>query len=167
MGVMVSSRESVAWPERREDRRDAGTKPIDFTYLGRFTFGNRELEREVLYLFAQHAPMYLASLKTAETSKAWHDAAHTLKGSARAVGAVRVVQPARPARTPAPSSIARRSTSRMGADASGERDAARGFGTRVYTSTRAVRVRWSSSAGQFSGATGARTRDQRIMSPRL
>ena len=94
MGMMVSSRESVAWPDRRDERREAGTKPIDFTYLGRFTFGNRELEREVLYLFAQHAPMYLANLKSAETSKAWHDAAHTLKGSARAVGAWRVARSA-------------------------------------------------------------------------
>ena len=45
-------------------------------------------------MFAQHAPMYLANLKSAETSKAWHDAAHTLKGSARAVGAWRVARSA-------------------------------------------------------------------------
>lgn len=94
MGVMVASAEVGLWQDRRDDRRDAGTKPIDFTYLGRFTFGNRELEREVLYLFAQHAPTYLTSLRTAATSKAWHDAAHTLKGSARAVGAWRVARSA-------------------------------------------------------------------------
>lgn len=94
MGVMVLGAEHDVWPARSTERRDVGTKPIDFTYLGRFTFGNRELEREVLYLFAQHAPSYLNSLRTAESSKAWHDAAHTLKGSARAVGAWRVARSA-------------------------------------------------------------------------
>lgn len=94
MGMMVSSTEGFVWQERRDERREAGTKPIDFTYLGRFTFGNRELEREVLYLFAQHAPIYLNNLRSASTSKAWHDAAHTLKGSARAVGAWRVARSA-------------------------------------------------------------------------
>lgn len=78
----------------RAERRDHVVKPIDFDYLGRFTFGNRELEREVLYLFAQNAPNYLRSLCGAGSSKAWHDAAHTLKGSARAVGAWRVARAA-------------------------------------------------------------------------
>lgn len=61
--------------------------PIDHAFLSRYTFGNRELECEVLVLFADQAPDYLASLRDAETEKAWRDAAHTLKGSARAVGA--------------------------------------------------------------------------------
>ncbi len=82
------------WAGRVDDRRDAGTKAIDFTYLRRFTLGNRDLEREVLYLFAQHSPGYLAALRQAATPKAWHDAAHTLKGSARAVGAWRVARAA-------------------------------------------------------------------------
>ncbi len=78
----------------RSERREHAVKPIDFDYLGRFTFGNRELEREVLYLFAQNAPIYLRNLCGAVSSKAWHDAAHTLKGSARAVGAWRVARAA-------------------------------------------------------------------------
>jgi len=41
----------------------------------------------VLGLFAEQAPTTLAWLKSASTPKAWRDAAHTLKGSARAVGA--------------------------------------------------------------------------------
>jgi HPt (histidine-containing phosphotransfer) domain-containing protein len=77
---------------RVDERADAGTKPIDFTYLRRFTLGNKELEREVLFLFAEGAPGYLKALDEAVTAKEWHDAAHTLKGSARAVGAWRVAR---------------------------------------------------------------------------
>ena len=77
-----------------DQRHDAGTKPIDFTYLRRFTLGNKELEREVLFLFAESAPVYLKALDEAVTVKEWHDAAHTLKGSARAIGAWRVARTA-------------------------------------------------------------------------
>lgn len=64
--------------------------PIDRSYLARFTLGNVALEREVLGLFAEHAPTYLLHLMAADTERAWYEAAHTLKGSARAVGAWRV-----------------------------------------------------------------------------
>lgn len=64
--------------------------PIDHVHLARYTFGNRALEIEVLHLFADQAPDYLEGLRNAVTEKAWRDAAHTLKGSARAVGAFRV-----------------------------------------------------------------------------
>jgi HPt (histidine-containing phosphotransfer) domain-containing protein len=64
--------------------------PIDREHLARYTFGNTALEIEVLQLFAEQAPRYLESLRTARTETAWRDAAHTLKGSARAVGAFRV-----------------------------------------------------------------------------
>lgn len=49
--------------------------------------GNRSLELEVLQLFAGQAPSTLAALDAAHSAKDWHIAAHTLKGSARAVGA--------------------------------------------------------------------------------
>lgn len=77
--------------ERRHHLRGHdGTKPIDLTYLARFTLGNVALEAEVLDLFITHAPRTLADLRAAGTAKAWHDAAHTLKGSARGVGAWRI-----------------------------------------------------------------------------
>lgn len=82
------------WSGRVDTREDAGTKPIDFTYLKRFTLGNRDLECEVLHLFADSAPGYIRALEQAVTPKAWHDAAHTLKGSARAVGAWRIARTA-------------------------------------------------------------------------
>lgn len=66
--------------------------PIDHAHLSRYTFGNKSLEIEVLQLFADQAPDYLEALRTAETEKAWRDAAHTIKGSARAVGAMRVAE---------------------------------------------------------------------------
>jgi HPt (histidine-containing phosphotransfer) domain-containing protein len=60
---------------------------IDLTHLRRYTLGNAALQCEVLQLFAAQAPTILAQLRVAETQKDWRDAAHTLKGSARAVGA--------------------------------------------------------------------------------
>jgi HPt (histidine-containing phosphotransfer) domain-containing protein len=69
---------------------DASIGPIDRKYLARFTLGNLALEQEVLELFAGQAPHYLADLRAASTAKAWRNAAHTIKGSAAAVGALRV-----------------------------------------------------------------------------
>lgn len=66
------------------------SRPIDLVHLARFTLGNRALEREVLELFAGQLPSYLADLEAAPTEKAWTIAAHTIKGSARAVGAGRL-----------------------------------------------------------------------------
>ena len=73
-------------------QRPRAACPIDHTFLARYTFGNRALEIEVLQLFAHQAPDYLEALKSAATEKSWRDAAHTLKGSARAVGALQVAE---------------------------------------------------------------------------
>jgi HPt (histidine-containing phosphotransfer) domain-containing protein len=61
--------------------------PVDLIHLRRFTMGDTELEQEILGLFADNAPKTLASLAEATTPKEWLAAAHSLKGSARAVGA--------------------------------------------------------------------------------
>jgi len=65
---------------------DAG--PIDLDHLRRMTLGDAELEREVLAMFARQARHLAASLATnpPETNAL----VHTLKGSARAIGAGRV-----------------------------------------------------------------------------
>jgi HPt (histidine-containing phosphotransfer) domain-containing protein len=60
---------------------------IDRAYLARFTLGNAALEQEVLELFAAQVPIYLQRLREAPTAKAWKEAAHTIKGSAAAIGA--------------------------------------------------------------------------------
>lgn len=65
---------------------------LDRAYLARFTMGNVDLEREVLGLFADQAPTYLARMQAASTQVDWREAAHTLKGSAAAVGAVKVAK---------------------------------------------------------------------------
>lgn len=64
--------------------------PINRRYLARFTLGNLALEREVLQLFAQQMPVYVDQLRRAENSGDWKLAAHTIKGSARAIGADRL-----------------------------------------------------------------------------
>jgi len=69
---------------------DAG--PIDLEYLRRMTFGDVGLEREVLGLFARQACQLTATLATAPPEAS--ALVHTLKGSARAIGAVRVAEAA-------------------------------------------------------------------------
>jgi HPt (histidine-containing phosphotransfer) domain-containing protein len=77
------------------DREDRPTgDPIDLAYLARFTLGNSALEREVLQLFAEQTPLYLAALREARLRKAWREAAHSIKGSASAVGAWRLARSA-------------------------------------------------------------------------
>lgn len=66
--------------------------PIDWTHLSRFTLNDKALEHEVLGLFAMDAPRYLAKMIAARGRKDWIEAAHTLKGSARAVGAWSVAE---------------------------------------------------------------------------
>jgi HPt (histidine-containing phosphotransfer) domain-containing protein len=66
--------------------------PIDLDHLRRYTLGDAHLEQEILGLFIDQAPVTLDALKRASTSKGWVMAAHTLKGSARAVGAWRLAK---------------------------------------------------------------------------
>ena len=80
--VSMSSRVSVA------------LVPVDLAHLRRFTLGNRALELEVLQLFAEQAPLTLGQMQVATSAKAWRDAAHTLKGSAAAVGAMAIARAA-------------------------------------------------------------------------
>lgn len=62
-------------------------RPVDLVHLARYTLGNRSLEREVLSLFNTQSVLYLQRLKDAVADKDWKDAAHTIKGSARSIGA--------------------------------------------------------------------------------
>ena len=81
MPVFADSREAMA-PAARRDAR-----PIDLVYLSRQTLGERELEVELLGLFERQAGLILRQIDLAATSRSGQDLAHTLKGSARAVGA--------------------------------------------------------------------------------
>jgi HPt (histidine-containing phosphotransfer) domain-containing protein len=66
---------------------------IDEDHLGRMTLGDRRLEREVLELFLRQTTLMLDRIVGAEPPLA-AAAAHTLKGSARGIGAWRVARAA-------------------------------------------------------------------------
>lgn len=72
------------------DRRPSpGEEAIDLAHLARMTLGDRSLEREVLELFDRQAVILLARMNDAPAA-AIVAFAHTLKGSARSIGAWRV-----------------------------------------------------------------------------
>jgi HPt (histidine-containing phosphotransfer) domain-containing protein len=62
-------------------------RPLDLVHLSRYTLGNRGLEAELLGLFRAQADIYVERLSSAASDKEWKDAAHSLKGSARGLGA--------------------------------------------------------------------------------
>jgi len=63
---------------------------IDRGHLARMTFGDRNLEREVLELFDRQAAMLIERMRAGNPA-AIASLAHTLKGSAAGIGAGRVV----------------------------------------------------------------------------
>ncbi len=65
------------------------SRPVDLTHLARQTFGQRDLEQEVLRLFLSHTSIHLARLKAADPA-GQRAAAHFIKGSARGIGAWQV-----------------------------------------------------------------------------
>jgi len=68
-------------------------RPIDLVHLARMTLGERSLEREVLALFDRQATLLIARMRAAQPA-AVVTLAHTLKGSARGIGAWRVARAA-------------------------------------------------------------------------
>ena len=74
--------------------RVIGERPVDLAHLARYTMGDRGLEREILTLFARQSAIYATRLRRARSVKAWMEAAHTLKGSSRGIGAWRVADAA-------------------------------------------------------------------------
>jgi len=66
--------------------------PIDFEHLKRMTLGDAGLEQEVLAMFAAQSATLMAALATLPPEAA--ALAHTLKGSARAMGAFGVADAA-------------------------------------------------------------------------
>ncbi len=62
-------------------------RPVDLVHLALQTQGNKDLETEVLRLFLHQSTVQIARISSATTSQACFEAAHKLKGSARAIGA--------------------------------------------------------------------------------
>ena len=76
------------------EERKPSSRPVDLVHLSRYTLGERALEREVLELFCSQSFVYLERLRTAQSDSDWQDAAHSLKGSASAIGAWRAAEAA-------------------------------------------------------------------------
>jgi HPt (histidine-containing phosphotransfer) domain-containing protein len=71
----------------------AGDDAIDRDHLARMALGDPSLEREVLRLFDRQSELLLARMNAAPAA-AIATLAHTLKGSARGIGAWRVAEAA-------------------------------------------------------------------------
>jgi HPt (histidine-containing phosphotransfer) domain-containing protein len=69
---------------------EVSAEVLDRRHLARYTMENLELEREIVALFLQQLPSTLNLLKAASSAADWKLAAHTLKGSAAAVGAMEI-----------------------------------------------------------------------------
>ncbi|MGI9476848.1 MAG: Hpt domain-containing protein [Hyphomicrobiaceae bacterium] len=67
---------------------------LDRAHLARYTMGDAVLEQEVLGLFIGQVPETVAMLRNSGDAEAWMRAAHTIKGSARAVGAWKLAEAA-------------------------------------------------------------------------
>jgi len=70
--------------------RTAPEAPIDLVQLATNTLGNRDLEVQVLHLFKSQSSNTLERLLRESDATVRRDLVHTLKGSARAIGAERV-----------------------------------------------------------------------------
>lgn len=60
---------------------------LDEAHLNAITGGDTALAHDVLNIFTENAHIYVRNLREAQSSNDWRDAAHTLKGSARGIGA--------------------------------------------------------------------------------
>lgn len=72
---------------------EAAAPVLDLVHLSRQTFGDHALETELLTLFDRQAAQFAARLAESPhpgDGRSRADLAHTLKGSARAVGAVAI-----------------------------------------------------------------------------
>jgi HPt (histidine-containing phosphotransfer) domain-containing protein len=86
---MASDLATWAVAGQSSEARKASSRPVDLVHLSRYTLGERELEREVLELFCSQSLLYIERLRQAKSDQDWKDAAHSLKGSAQAIGAWR------------------------------------------------------------------------------
>ena len=81
--------QSTSVAEGQPSSRASLERPIDLVHLSRMTLGDRGLEREVLALFDRQATVLVSRMRAASPGSVT-TVAHTLKGSARGVGAWRV-----------------------------------------------------------------------------
>ncbi|MEO0327960.1 MAG: Hpt domain-containing protein [Pseudomonadota bacterium] len=78
--------------------RQAGTqKPIDLVFLSTLTMGDRDLEADILKMFASQLDVYHKMIQDCETHQDIERVAHSIKGVARSVGALRLAEMAKSA----------------------------------------------------------------------
>lgn len=65
---------------------------IDFEHLNQYVGGDAELTREVFGLFRNQVEMWGRGLSADAADEIWASVTHSLKGSARAVGAVELAE---------------------------------------------------------------------------
>lgn len=81
---MTNSSTATAWASQE--------RPIDLVHLSRATLGDKSLEREVLQLFEKQSRNYVAKLSGSREFECVRLLAHTLKGSAKGIGAWKVAE---------------------------------------------------------------------------
>ncbi|MEM8877712.1 MAG: Hpt domain-containing protein [Pseudomonadota bacterium] len=92
----IGSAATAAVRDRSESVTDAARdEPVDLAHLARQTLDDADLEREVLGLFLSQTEIFLERLRGARTAESWRMAAHTIKGSARNIGAWHLAEVAR------------------------------------------------------------------------
>jgi HPt (histidine-containing phosphotransfer) domain-containing protein len=90
MGIAANIYQSSAdelFPASGQSAADIESRPVDLVHLSKFTMGNRDLEREVLTLFRKQSVLFIDRMRHANDDQSWKEAAHTMKGSARGIGA--------------------------------------------------------------------------------
>lgn len=81
-------------------KAEGTNKPVDLVHLSSMTMGDRALESQVLSVFATQSQIYLASWQQADGHNARKQAAHSMKGAARGIGAWEVADLAEAAEQP-------------------------------------------------------------------
>lgn len=74
----------------RADVQTVDPAIFDQAFFRRYTMDNRDLEVEIIGLFRRQLPALIKQMRRAIDPYDWKLASHTLKGSARAVGATRL-----------------------------------------------------------------------------
>jgi HPt (histidine-containing phosphotransfer) domain-containing protein len=79
---------------RADPRLSQGTVGdiVDLEHLARQTMNDPELERQVVGMFFEQSALILRQVREAASPRQRSDAAHKLKGSAKAIGAWRVAE---------------------------------------------------------------------------
>lgn len=66
------------------------SEPIDLEHLEKYVFGDRALLDEILSIFIEQASALIRRMNIEAEDADWREAAHTLKGASRGVGAFRL-----------------------------------------------------------------------------